>query len=59
MTVYTYDFIFSDHKLCSAPSWLFSGGFLFFFLHMELIRIVRLVNARIAQLESSFRMLVR
>lgn len=52
MTVYTYDFISLITHSLSAP-------FVSYFapLHMELIRIVGLVNARIAQLESSFQVL--
>lgn len=49
MTEYTYHFIS-----------LITGSFFpssYFFLHMELIKVERLVNARIAQLESCFQVL--
>lgn len=50
MTEYTYHFI-------SLITGFFSPLPLFFFLHMELIKVERLVNARIAQLESCFQVL--
>lgn len=57
MTVYTYDFIsLITHTPFPPPSFLLF--FVGFFLHMELIKIVRLVNARFAELESSFQVLV-
>lgn len=46
MTVYTSDFI----SLITGSVPPLHGCF----VHMELIRILRLVNARIVQLESSF-----
>lgn len=49
MAVYT-PFYFSDRMLFPPLT--------LFFLHMELIKIVRLVNARIAQLESCFQVRV-